>query len=283
MSNQADIGATTNSKQSQHDESFNDTEALKTEGQINEQFQECLRIISEEGNRQRLIMELEKEENFLLSSDIDSVNRVKLHIIEYMSEVLTYIDLSKIVTSSDQLVDFFCGNEFQKNFTQTMTSCLQFIADRMHGSDQMVESRVVDDWKQRLLESVKSRDFASLVFESWTSKRESEKLFENISTLYDNKVTKGNPEAGTPWKKVQRALRIDIKDLMYTIAIFAKCTMSLSQEDLDKIMPTVIKRLEAQKPEAFSKDSMSSFFKAVRTELESISNQLITSRRTRSR
>jgi hypothetical protein len=270
--------STVKSNQSLDNDSPSETEAVRSDAKIDEQFQECLRIISEEGNRQRLVKEFEKEKNVLLSSDSDAVARVEHHIIEYISEVLTYIDFSKMSNLSDRLVDFLSTSEFQATFKQTVTLCLQIAADRINDPNLTVEPQTVEDWTLQLLKSVKNPDFACRVFQAWTSKRESEKLFENISALYDGKYSKQNQEGGTPWKKIQRALNIDIKDLAYTIAVFAKCYMSFAQADLDKIMPDAIKKLEIQKPAAFSKDSMSNFFKAVQKELETMREEMIVRR-----
>ena len=48
----------------------------------------------------------------------------------------------------------------------------------------------------------------------------------------------------------------------------------MTQEDLDKIMPEAIKNIEKHKPTAFSRDSMSNFFKTIQNELETIQKRM---------
>ena len=154
-----------------------------------------------------------------------------------------------------------------------MAHFLQILVDGMDETKRKIEPQVVADWDKQFVESVKSPEFATNVFNTWTSKINSEKLLKDISKLYD-----GTRDFGNSWTKIQKALNVDIKDLEYTIAVFAKCTMSLTQENLEKIMPEAIRNLAEYKHAAFSKDSMPNFFKTVQSVLETIKNRTIVSR-----
>jgi hypothetical protein len=237
------------------------------ESDAKDDFQNLTRVILEEGNKQQLIKEFKTQIQLQFSDPKNPTNAVQQSVIEYLSEVLTYIDCSSVVTSQEKLAGFFAREDFQATFTSFALQCFQCVADADQATEQPDQPLFVElDSK---LESVlKSSELATRVFKAWTSKTQSEQLFVKICASYDDAVGNGQKQC------IQSSTLSDIKELpytRYTIRVFAKCTMSVTQRQLESILHEAIGTDEKlDQFNQLAKQSMSAFFKAVRDKLEEI-------------